>query len=165
MGALLESNVVYDGSTDAISYDGIVEAIDLFQEEDNVEKVMFIHPTQVSELRKDSDFIAKDKYGNEVMVNGEIGMVANARIVPSKRVPYANGAFTCPIVELRPQEQTGDELSAVTIFLKRNVNVETERDLKNYTTLIGADEHYVVGLTDESKVVLAKFKANVIPSL
>jgi N4-gp56 family major capsid protein len=165
MGALLESNVVYDGSTDAISYDGIVEAIDLFQEEDNVEKVMFIHPTQVSELRKDPDFIAKDKYGNEVMVNGEIGMVANARIVPSKRVPYASGAFTCPIVELRPQEQTGDELSAVTIFLKRNVNVETDRSLEDYTTLIGADEHYVVGLTDESKVVLAKFKANVIPSL
>jgi len=163
--ALLESRVVYDGSTDALSYDGIVEAIDLFQEEDNVEKVMFIHPTQVSELRKDPDFISKDKYGNEVMVNGEIGMVANARIVPSKKVPYEDGAFTCPIVELRPQEQTGDEMAAVTIFLKRNVNIETERDLTNYTTLIGADEHYVVGLTDESKVVLAKFKANVIPSL
>lgn len=165
MEALLESRVVYDGSADAVSYDGIVDAIDLFQEEDNVEKVMFIHPTQVSELRKDENFISKDKYGNEVMVNGEIGMVANARIVPSKKVPYENGAFTCPIVELKPQEQTGDEQAAVTIFLKRNVNIETERDLTNYTTLIGADEHYVVGLTDESKVVLAKFKANVIPSL
>ena len=165
MGALLESRVVYDGSANAISYDGIVDAIDLFQEEDNVEKVMFIHPLQVSELRKDDDFISKDKYGNEVMVNGEIGMVANARIVPSKKVPYAEGAFTCPIVELRPEEQTGDDLAAVTIFLKRNVNVETERDLTNYTTLIGADEHYVVGLTDESKVVLAKFKASAMPSL
>ena len=126
---------------------------------------MFIHPTQVSELRKDADFISKDKYGNEVMVNGEIGMVANARIVPSKRVKYEDGAFVCPIVELRPEEQTGDELAAVTIFLKRNVNIETERDLTNYTTLIGADEHYVVGLTDESKVVLAKFKASAVPSL
>ena len=165
MDALLESRVVYDGSANAISYDGIVDAIDLFQEEDNVEKVMFIHPSQVSELRKDSDFISKDKYGNEVMVNGEIGMVANARIVPSKKVPFKNGAFTCPIVELRPEEQTGDTLAAVTIFLKRNVNVETKRELEDYTTLIGADEHYIVGLTDESKVVLAKFKASQIPSL
>lgn len=165
MDALYESRVEYDGSANAISYDGIVDAIDLFQEEDNVEKAMFIHPMQVSELRKDADFISKDKYGNDVMVNGEIGMVANARIIPSKKVKYEDGAFVCPIVELRPEEQTGDELSAVTIFLKRNVNIETERDLTNYTTLIGADEHYVVGLTDESKVVLAKFKANAVPSL
>lgn len=165
MDALLESRVVYDDSAHAISYDGIVDAIDLFQEEDNVEKAMFIHPLQVSELRHDDDFIAKDKYGNQVMVDGEIGMVANARIIPSKKVPYKNGAFICPIVELRPEDQTGDDLSAVTIFLKRSVNVETKRDLENYTTLIGADEHYVVGLTDESKVVLAKFKAKSIPSL
>ena len=159
MDALLESRVVYDGSDASISYDGIVEAIDLFQEEDNVEKVMFIHPSQVGELRKDDDFISRDKYGNQVMVDGEIGMIANARIVASKKVPLEDGAFTCPIVELRPEEQTGDDLAAVTIFLKSNVNIETERDLTNYTTLIGAAEHYVAGLTDESKVVLAKFKA------
>ena len=163
--ALLTSRVVYDGSAKAISYDGIVDAIDLFQEEQNVEKVMFVHPLQVSELRKDENFISREKYGGQVMVNGEIGMVANARIVPSKKVPVENGAFVCPIVELRPQEQTGDDLSAVTIFLKRNVNVERQRDLTNYTTLIGADEHYVVGLTDESKVVLAQFEAREIPSL
>lgn len=165
MNALLTSRVIYDGSANAISYNGIVDAIDLFQEEDNVEKVLFIHPMQVSELRKDSNFISRDKYGNEVMINGEIGMVANARIVASKKVPYEDGAFVCPLVELRPEEQTGDERAAVTIFLKRNVNVETERDLTNYTTLIGADEHYVAALTDESKVVLAKFKANAVPSL
>ena len=165
MDALYGSRVEYDGSASAISYNGIVDAIDLFQEEDNVEKVMFIHPLQVSELRKDANFISRDKYGNEVMVNGEIGMVANARIVPSKKVKVVDGAFVCPVVELRPEEQTGDERAAITIFLKRNVNVETERDLTDYTTLIGADEHYVAALTDESKVVLAKFKAATIPSL
>ncbi len=165
MDALLTSRVISDDSSNAISYNGIVDAIDYFQEETNVEKVMFIHPSQVSELRKDENFISKDKYGNEVMVNGEIGMVANARIVPSKRVPFKNGAFTCPIVELRPEEQTGDDTAAITIYLKRNVNVETQRELGNYTTLIGADEHYVAALTDESKVVLAKFKGTPVVSL
>ena len=159
MDALQTATVEYDGSASAISYNGIVDAIDLFQEEENVEKVMFIHPSQVSELRKDANFIDRNKYGNQVMVNGEIGMVANARIVPSKRVPKETGSYYCPIVELRPEEQTGDDIPAVTIYMKRNVNVETDRDLVNYTTLIGADEHYVAALTDESKVVLAKFKA------
>ena len=163
--ALLTATQTYNGSAAAISYNGIVDAIDVFQEEDNVEKVIFIHPLQVSELRKDSNFISKDKYGNQVMVDGEIGMVANARVVASKKVPYENGAFICPVVELRPEEQTGDDIAAVTIYLKRNVNVEAERNLTNYTTLIGADEHYVAALTDESKVVLASFKASAVPSL
>ena len=158
MDALQSATVAYTG-TGKISYNGIVDAIDLFQEEDNVEKVMFVHPSQVSELRKDENFISREKYGNQVMINGEIGMVANARIVPSKRVPLAEGAYSCPIVELRGEEQTGDDTSAITIYMKRGVNIETERHLEDYTTLIGVDEHYVAALTDESKVVLAKFKA------
>lgn len=165
MDELQTARNVHDASSDAISYDGIVDAIDKFQEEQNVEKVMFIHPLQVSELRKDDDFIDKTKYGNDVMVRGEIGMVANARIVPSKRVKYEGGVFFDPIVELRPEEQTGDDIPAVTIYMKRNVNLETERKLGNYTTLIAADEHYVAALTDESKVVIAKFKASAVPSL
>ena len=49
--------------------------------------------------------------------------------------------------------------------MKRNVNIETQRELGNYTTLIGADEHYVVGLTDESKVIVAKFETGGVVSL
>ena len=142
----------------AISYNNVVDAIDVLNEEENVEKVMFIHPKQVSQLRKDSNFISNDKYPNNVIMKGEIGMIANTRIVPSKRARNAEGTyFLNPIVELKPESQTGDEIAAVTIFLKRDTNVETQRELGNYTTLIGADKHYVAALTDESKVVVAKF--------
>ena len=161
MDALLNAEGVatYSDTSNEISYNGIVSAIDEFYEEDNVEKVMFISPHQVTTLRLDQNFISKEKYGNQVMVDGEIGMVGNARIVPSKRIVAKNGAYTNPIVQLRPEEQTGDDVAALTIYLKRGVNVETSRNLKNYTTLIGADEHYVVALTDVSKVVLATFSA------
>ena len=161
MDALLTAPVKATGEAgNTISYNGIVNAIDLFNEEENVEKVMFVNPHQVSELRKDENFISKEKYGNNVMVSGEIGTVANARIVPSRKIVADNGVYNCPIVQLRAPQQTGDEPSAVTIFMKRNVNIETQRDLTNYTTLIGADEHYVVGITDESKIVIAQFKAS-----
>lgn len=198
MDELKGATLVADKTAGVISYNGIVEAIDLFQEEENVEKVMFISPSQVSTLRKDSNFISNDKYNNNVIMRGEIGMVANTRIVPSKKInkveydivpstttgatkvttsniatyqgktkvpvkvdDYVLAAskayYANPIVELRPEEQTGDETAAVTIYLKRNANVETERKLGNYTTLIAADEHYVAALTDESKVVVAQF--------
>ena len=158
MDELKGAQLQYTGAETGISYDEVVNAIDVLNEEENVEKVMFIHPKQVSQLRKDDDFISNDKYNNNVIMKGEIGMIANTRIVPSKKAVNAEKTyFLNPIVELKPQSQTGDETAAVTIFLKRNVNLETQRELGNYTTLIGADEHYVAALTDSSKVVVAKF--------
>ena len=162
MDELKSAQLTFTG-TGAISYDNVVDAIDVLNEEENVPKVMFIHPKQVSQLRKDSNFISNDKYNNNVIMRGEIGMIANTRIVPSKKaINEAGTYFLNPIVELRPEEQTGDETSAVTIYLKRNLNLETQRELSNYTTLIGADQHYVASLTDESKVVVAKFEVGEI---
>ena len=163
MDELKKAQLVYNAD---ISYNNVVNAIDVLNEEENVEKVMFIHPKQVTQLRKDVNFISNDKYNNNVMMKGEIGMIANARIVATKKAINAEGTyFLNPIVELKPQSQTGDETSAITIFLKRGINLETQRELGNYTTLIGADQHYVVALTDESKVVVAKFSAEGIVSL
>lgn len=165
MDELKKAQLVYNAVGD-ISYNNVVNAIDVLNEEENVEKVMFIHPKQVTQLRKDVNFISNDKYNNNVMMKGEIGMIANARIVATKKAINAEGTyFLNPIVELKPQSQTGDETSAITIFLKRGINLETQRELGNYTTLIGADQHYVVALTDESKVVVAKFSAEGIVSL
>ena len=166
MEELKGAQLVYNGDSDGISYDEVVNAIDKLGEEENVEKVMFIHPSQVSQLRKDSNFISNDKYPQNVLMKGEIGMIANTRIVATKKaINDAGTYFLNPIVELKPESQTGDEVAAVTIYLKRNVNLETQRELSNYTTLIGADEHYVAALTDSSKVVVAKFPASGVVSL
>lgn len=165
MDALQGATLAYDGSAKAISYEGVVDAIDLFEEEVNTEKVMFIHPKQVTVLRKDSNFISADKYQAGVMVSGEIGMIANTRIVPSKKVPVVKvgtstqvDCYACPIVKLEQDAETEDEIPALTIYLKRDTNVETERKPKNRTTEITADKFYTVALSNEAKVVLAKFK-------
>ena len=93
-------------------------------------------------------------------MTGEIGKIANCRVVASKKVPLDDGAanYLCPIVKLNQDNETEDETAALTIYLKRNVNVETERDTLARKTIVSADEHYVSALTDTSKVVLAKFK-------
>ena len=160
MGALQGAQLTYDGSAAAIKYTGIVDAIDLFDEEVNTEKVIFVNPKQVTQLRKDPDFISADKYPGNVIMTGEIGMIANCRVVPSKKVPLDEGStyYTCPIVKLNRDNDTEDETAALTIYIKRNVNVETERDSLARKTIVSADELYVAALTDTSKVVLAKFK-------
>jgi N4-gp56 family major capsid protein len=141
-----------------ISYEGVVNAIDLFNEELNTEKVMFVNPKQVTQLRLDENFISADKYNNDVVMKGEIGMIANTRIVPSRRVAAKSGVYACPIVQLETDERTQDDVPALTIFVKRDTNVETERNTLSRTTDISIDKHYVAALTNATKVVLAKFK-------
>lgn len=154
-----------DNSSAYISYDGIVDTIDLFNEEVNTDKVMFINPKQVTTLRKDADFISADKYNNNVIMRGEIGMIANARIVPSRRIVETAGVYNCPIMQLNSEVQTEDETPALTIFMKRDTNVETERHSLAHTTDVVADKHYVCALTNENKVVIGKFKADTAASL
>ena len=158
----LDGAAKYMSSGYKISYAGIVDAIDLFEEEYNSEKVIFVHPKQVSQLRKDADFTSADKYvnGNYIAMNGEIGKIANCRVVVSKRVKEnaENTTYINPIVKLTYDAETEQDTPALTIFLKRNVMVETSRDIDKQINMIRASENYVVALTDASKAVRVAFK-------
>lgn len=217
--ALKASLTSGDGSAQ-IKYAGVVDVVDKFDEENITAKVMFIHPKQLATLRKDADFISADKYNNNVMVSGEIGMICQTRIVPSKKVPLieytkatapgtgvakvvASGASTsgevnladvkdknvwdatnkavvkpavdmyikaatnnyylCPCLKLEPSsaetEFTETELPAITIFLKKDTQTDAEWKPRTQTHEITTARYYGVALTNEAKVVVAKFKA------
>lgn len=158
MDALGKATATYT-ATGVISYKEIVNAVDKFEEEVQSEKVMFVNPAQVTTLRLDPDFISADKYDNAVMMNGEIGMVAGVRIVPSKRVALSGSVYKCPIIKLNNDAETEDDAAALTVFLKRDTNVETERQTLSRTTDISVDKIYGVAITNEEKVVLASFTA------
>lgn len=168
--ALNTATLKYDGSAGAISYEGIVKAIDLLEDESDtpVSKVIFVHPKQVTQLRLDADFRDLNKYPMPVIMTGAIGSIAGAQVIVSKRVTTdESGNYVNPIVVVDtadPNEATtADKFAtsspALTIYLKRAVNVETDRDILKSTNVIKTDEHYVVALTNDSKVVLATFKA------
>ena len=158
MTALQGAQLTHDGSANKINYAGIVDAIDKFDEEVNTEKVIFVHPKQVTSLRKDSDFISADKYTGKVVMTGEIGMIANCRVVPSKKVPNDGTNYLCPIVKLNNDAESEDDAAALTVYLKRDTNVETERQTLSRKTDISVDKHYTVVLSNTAKVVLAKYK-------
>jgi len=149
---------LYKASTikavDSFGYDAIVDGVDCFNEEENGEKGMLVPPHLISALRKDDDFIDKTKYGNDVMMNGEIGMVSNVRIKASKRVEGVGGFYYAPIVKFGLDEN--DAMPAVTYFIKRDTNIETDRKSRKRTTEITGDQLYTVALTNDSKVVLVK---------
>lgn len=207
LDAVYTGTNIYAASTlAAIAYAGIVDANAKFEdEEDGIEKVMFINPAQEATLLKDSDFLSADKFTGGVAVNGSIGKIAGAWVKKSKKVRLVtyekdNSAGTvditasnlaeyqakvdpattlaagdkvkaiaagsqyylCPIIKLEPDspetEYTEDELPAVTIFLKKDISVDTEWFPKKQQTDVTAAKYYGVALTNDSKVVLAKFK-------
>ena len=160
--ALTATNTVGDG-TAVIGYAGIVDAVTKFEdEEDGVEKVMFISPKQEATLLKDGDFISADKFQAGVAVNGAIGKIAGCWIKKSNKIKAKSGVFINPIIKLEPDsaetEYTEDELPALTIFLKKDTTVDAEWFPKKQQTDITACKYYGVALTNAAKVVLAKFK-------
>lgn len=206
------SNVYSGSSLATVSYDGIVDANAKFDdEEDGIEKVMFINPAQEATILKDQNFLSADKFTAGVAVNGSVGKIAGCWIKKSKKVkliqyekasdgtitiiaedgtenstskklstvqPYcqtvlavgdkvnsltaANQYYLCPIIKREPDssetEYTEDELPAITIFLKKDTQVDHEWFPKAQRHDVTAAKYYGVALTNDSKVVLAKFK-------
>lgn len=170
LAALYTAPLTSDQSATVIGYEGIVKANAVFGDESDeaMNKVMYIHPDQEQTIRLDPNFMDKNKYGLEVVMNGAIGKIAGIEIKKSKKVEKdASGNWKNPIVILAtadPNEApdadgTAEESAALTIYMKRNVEVEADRDILAKTTVISADEHYGVALSNESKVVVATFKA------
>lgn len=147
--ALNAASLALDKKEEAISYGGIVDAVDLLNEEEEQEKYIFIHPKQAKTLRKDPDFLDRNKFGGEVMATGAIGMLAGCNVIMSRRVPNNSGTFTNFIVAK----------DALTIFTKKEATVEADRDILANTTVLAADQHFGVMLVDESKAVKITFKA------
>lgn len=161
--AMTATTTCGDGST-AICYDGIVDAVSKFEDEDEgCDKVMFINPKQEATLLKDPDFLSADKFVDGVAVNGAIGRIAGCWIKKSRKIAAKDGAYTCPVIKLRNEETEAelgdDELPALTIFLKKDTQVDHEWMPKKQRHDVTATKYYGVALTNGAKIVLAKFKA------
>lgn len=88
-----------------ISYSGVVGAVAKFEdEEDNVEKVMFIHPNQEETLLNDPMFTSADRYEAGVAVRGSIGKIAGCWIKKSRKVKKDPGStmWMNPIIKCDP---------------------------------------------------------------
>ena len=145
-----------------IGYAGVVDAVAKFEdEEDGVEKVMFIHPNQEASLLKDESFLSADKFTAGVAVEGAIGKIAGCWVKKSKKVKLEGSVYQCPIIKMEADsaetEYTEDELPALTIYLKKDTQVDHEYFPKKQRHDITATKYYGVALTNGAKVVIAKF--------
>lgn len=139
--------------TSQISYSGLVDASTKFEdEEDGIEKVLFIHPAQEGTLLKDSNFISADKYEPGVMVKGAIGKVAGCQVKKSKKVKLVtwakdeNGTITIsadnlaeyqakvdPTVELKAGDKVKALAAASQFYVCPVIKMEADSEDTEYT--------------------------------
>lgn len=162
-----DNKIVVDEKDAYIGYNGIVNASTKFEdEEDGIEKVLFIHPKQEKSLLTDPDFLSADKFEAGVAVKGAIGMIAGCWVKKSKKVKQESdtNAWQCPIIKCEPDsvetEYSEDELPALTIFLKKDTQVDHEWFPKKQRHDLTASKYYGVAVTNSAKVVVVKFKGD-----
>lgn len=121
--------------------DAVSNGLDFFSDEDDEVKVMIMHPLDASVLRKSvsEDWARFTELGDSIVVNGTYGAVLDAQVVRSRRVTRGLAHIVKP--------------GALAIIMKRDVDIETGRDILAKSTVISADEHYGAYLYDESKAV------------
>lgn len=140
--------------------DALDKALAAFSDEEDAHYVAIINPEDAIALRKDTvkEWLRGSEIGANTVVSGTFGETHGVQIVRSKKVTKGKGF----LVKVSPVETDTDDVAkygAFVINLKRDVAIETDRDILKKTTVITGDEHYGVYLYDPTKVV--KFGGNV----
>ena len=120
--------------TGTISYDTIVDAIAKLNIEDESGLFVIVNPAQKAKIRKDPDYVAARM--GEVVYNGQVGTIAGIPVIVSKAV--TNGYVLSK--------------DAVKLFMKKDVEVEQERNADTRTNSIYLRSAYICALVDATKI-------------
>ena len=120
--------------TGAISYDTIVDAIAKLNVEDESGLFIIITPEQKAAIRKDVDYKAARM--GEVVYNGQIGTVAGIPVIVSKA---AGNAYVM-------------SKDAIKLFMKKDLEIEQERNADTRTNSVYLRTAYLVALVDATKI-------------
>lgn len=125
----------------AYNYNMVCDGLDALpnSEDEGEELYLLIPKAGIKALRRDDRFI--DKNNGEILGTGVVGSVAGCKVVVSAKLSDTSKAAYI----MRPD--------ALTAFIKRDVSLETDRNVLNKKTLFSADEHFVVAIEDLNKIV------------
>lgn len=117
------------------SYEAIVDGIAKLRVEDE-SKLFVIAPTDwKAELRKDEDYKAARM--GDVIYNGQTATVAGIPVI------YSN-ALTDTAYVMSPE--------AIKLFIKKDVEVEQDRDIETKTNTVALTSYYICALVDDTKI-------------
>lgn len=137
----LSTTTLTSNASGGLTVEAVEAAQDLFNDEDQEAMVLICSPKAAAQLRKDAaqNWTRQSDLGDRMLVSGVFGEVLGAQVVRSRKLDDKTAYLV--------------KRGALAIYLKRDVAVESDRNILAKTTVISADEHYGVVLEDESKAV------------
>lgn len=120
----------------AFGYDAIVDAISKVNLENEANLFVVIPNTWKADLRKDEDYKAARM--GEVVYSGQVGTICGIPVIATKALK--NEAFVMT-------------KEAVKLFMKKDVEVEQERDADTRTNSVYLRACYIVALENDDKIV------------
>lgn len=118
-----------------LGYDAIVDGIAKLNVEDESKLFVVIPNAWKAEIRKDEDYKAARM--GEVIYNGQVGTVCGLPVI-------ATNALTDAAYVMSPE--------AVKLFMKKDVEVEQDRDADTRTNSVYLRTAYIVALVDATKI-------------
>lgn len=119
-----------------IGYEAIVDAIAKLNVEDESKLFVVIPTAWKAEIRKDEDY--KTARMGEVVYNGQIGTICGIPVIATNALTDAAYVMT---------------VEAVKLFLKKDVEVEQDRDIEAKQNTIVLATYYICALTDATKII------------
>lgn len=120
----------------AISYTTIVDAISEVGLENETNLFVVIPNAWKAEIRKDEDY--KNARMGEVVYAGQVGAIAGIPVIATNALEDKAYVMT---------------KEAVKLFMKKDVEVEQDRDVETKTNTVVLASYYVCALADDSKIV------------
>ena len=118
-------------------YDAVVDGISKLNLEDESKLFLVIPNSWKAALRKDPDYVAARM--GEVVYNGQVGTVCGIPVIATKALDEVNNGFVMTA-------------EAVKLFMKKDVEVEQDRDADTRTNSVYLRTAYIVALVDSTKI-------------
>ena len=133
-----------DASTSAISVDDIAEALELFGEDIDGQKVLLASPKLYTAIRKTKDWAPASEFAANALVRGSVGQIFGCDIIVTNRLRKASALDEDAYI-VKP--------GALRLFLKRDSLVETDRDILKRINVISITKHYAAYLYNAANAI------------
>ena len=119
----------------AFGYDTVVDAIAKLNLEDESKLFLVIPTAWKADLRKDPDYVAARM--GEVVYNGQVGTICGIPVVATNALTDAAYIMSA---------------EAIKLFMKKDVEVEQDRDVETKVNTVVLATYYICALVDDTKI-------------
>ena len=149
--ASISGTMVYatSTSTTAIAPADISNALELFGEDIDVgEKAVIVSPGLYTKIRNTTAWLPASEISADRLIKGAVGEIYGCQIIVSNKLKDADHDYDEEAYIVKP--------GALRLIMKRDTLIETDRDIRSFTTTITGSKHEVCYLYDGSKAIRFK---------